>query len=95
MIDNFTTQLITTLITSLQAVTPEGAIDHKTRLAALKEARTLLSSLMAKMPQQERETLSTSIAQQFEKKLAVAQSQEERLNKLLPKKTDEPSDADS
>lgn len=84
MIDSFTEQLMMTLVGSLQAVTPEGNIDHKTRISALKEARALLSTLLPKLSPKDRETVAKTITDKLSQKMAKAQIEEAKLKELLP-----------
>lgn len=84
MIDDFTTQLITTLMSALQAVTEDGAIDHKTRLSALKESRALLNTILPKMAPTDREKFSKQFTDQLSEKIKAARNEEDRLNLLLP-----------
>lgn len=85
MMDDFTTQLVTTLMSSLQAVDADGNIDHKTRLSALKESRNLLATILPKMSQSDRENFSKKFTDGLSHKIKAAQDEEAKLNKLLPR----------
>ncbi len=69
-----------TLIGEMDAVTPHGTPDHKTRMAALKEARAFIQSLLPKLSQADRESFSHVLTQEMVEKLQRTQADEIALN---------------
>lgn len=82
MIDDFAKQIMKTLMAEMQAVTSDGLIDHKTRLAALKEARAFIQSLLPRLSEEDRTRFSHSLAQEMKQKLELAIRDEEKLEAL-------------
>jgi len=72
-----------TLMSEMQAVDTAGNIDHKTRMAALKEARAFVQSILPRLTEEDRGTFSHSMASEMKSKLALLIQEEERL-KALP-----------
>jgi hypothetical protein len=82
IIDDLTKKMAETIIAEMDAMkdTKEGFIpDHKTRLTAIKEARTLLQSLLPRMSTDDKSTLATTVSQVLEEKIKLSLMDESRL----------------
>lgn len=82
MLDEFARQIMRTLMSEMQAVDAEGNIDHKTRMAALKEARAFVQSILPRLTEEDRGTFSHSMASEMRAKLASLIEEEKKLREL-------------
>ena len=82
MLDEFAVQIMKTLLNEMSAVTPDGDVDHKTRLAALKEARAFVQSILPRLTQEDKNTFSHAMAQEMKDKLSLIIVQEKKLTEL-------------
>ena len=82
MINELSTAIIKTLMQEMQAVTPEGEIDHKTRMQALKEARAMVLTILPKLSDSDRAAFSEAMSKELTVKLDDIRAQEDRLAAL-------------
>jgi hypothetical protein len=80
-LDQFARQLIVTLTYELSACT-DGQPDHKARLAALREGRALLTSILPRLSEEERKEFGKALSQELSDRLPKIIEEEERLLKL-------------
>lgn len=82
MLDDFAKEIMRNLINEMQAVDSEGNIDHKTRMAALKEARSFLIQIIPRLCEEDKKSFSHNMTVELNSKLSHILSEEKRLKDL-------------
>lgn len=82
MLDDLARCIVRNLVNEMQAVTPDGQVDHKTRLNALKEARAFLKDLLPRLNKGDRDNFSKVLGDELSKKLREIELQESQLKQL-------------
>ena len=78
-LSEFSTQIMKTLMDEMTAIDSHGHPDHKTRISALKEARSFVIQILPKMSPADRETFSHAMASQMTSRLSNIIEQEKVL----------------